>query len=182
MGQIIHHKIIIKNVDRKFDFKNMFGENPMLVPVKQEEPEPEPETIEQKIEKVGEFTQNQCYTDKEYQELMTGIYNQMSKLLMPNEEPATASNLFQLKPLIPSKKLSRETRRCKEKKQYNLFLQKVAINEPYSAQELTKLYNETFQSDINTRGFGRLNETKENFHVFRKYPGSKKFTGYIRYG
>ena len=163
----------------------MFGENPMLVPVKQEEPEPETETIEQKIEKVGEFIQSQCYTDKEYQELMTGIYQKMSKLLMPDKEPANPPNLFELKPLnlkfAPSKLVNIKTRRRRERSNYNLFLEKVEMNKAYGIEELTQLYNETFKSDITTRGFGKLSKTAENFHALKLFRNGKYLTGYIRY-
>ena len=163
----------------------MFGENPMLVPVKQEEPEPEPETIEQKIEKVGEFIQNQCYTDKEYQELMTGIHNQMAKLLMPNKKPVNPPKIMDFKPLnlksTPSKPLTKKTKRYKERSNYNLFLEKVEMNKAYGIEELTQLYNETFQSDITTKGFGKLSKTAENFHVLKLFRNGKYLTGYIRY-
>ena len=126
-------------------------------------------TIEQKLNQIGEFIQGLSSTEEEYQELMFALYQQMLKVFMPDEQPINPPIQMEFK----------KTKKTKEKYDYSLFLQKVTPNESHSIEELTQLYNDTFKTEITTRGFGKLKETKEFFYPTKSFKNGKYITTYV---
>lgn len=123
------------------------------------------ENILHKQIQLVEFLRKQCMDEKDCQDYLQFMSEISNNFILP-DIPPNQKRLYLIKPLCnnvileANYEISNKTKRNREKKNNNLFLEKIIPNLEYSPEELTNICNTTFETNIINPGFGKLNETK----------------------
>ena len=144
------------------------------------------QSLLQKQIQLEEFLRDQCMDETDYQDYLQILGQMANNLIMP-DIPKKPTNHRKQRPMKhmfgnfiieTDYEYSNKTKRNREKKSYNMFLEKIVPYQEYTSEEITNIYNLTFETNITRAGFGMLNETKNYFNVIRRKKRGKNTTIY----